>query len=187
MPLLGRNEKQSHPTLSNGSGSCSHPLGTLLLWKILAFLCHVRQGQALGKCNSTGNFFCSPCPVLCFQTSFNQSVHRHWHGSNVGQTDRQTDSLQGAKARTKPDARRAEAGSWLTWRFGRWQTRIFQWPQIQLPLPDPLKQEGKKNPGKVKPCNSPGTVPPPALQRGKDRHEQESRTPGQAVALLVLI
>lgn len=38
---LGRNDKQSHHTLSNGSGSCSHPLKMLHLWKISAFLCHI--------------------------------------------------------------------------------------------------------------------------------------------------
>lgn len=38
---LGRNDRQSHHTLSSGSGSCSYPLKMLLLWKISAFLCHI--------------------------------------------------------------------------------------------------------------------------------------------------
>lgn len=121
--LLGRNGKQSHCMLSNSSGSCSYPLGMLLLWKILAFLCHALTSTTTRKMQEHEEFLLLFLPTLVHPDKF-QSMHLQppWLSSNVGQSDK----LQEAKAHTKPDARGAEAVLWLTWHFGRSQKLIFQ-------------------------------------------------------------
>ena len=68
-----------------------------------------------------------------------------------------------------------------------WKVADADFPIAPNPTPTARPSEtGRKKTSKVKPYTSPETVPP-ALQWSKDWCEQESRTPGQVVLLLVFI
>lgn len=58
-----------------------------------------------------------------------------------------------------------------------WKVADADFPTAPNPTPTARPSEtGKKKTSKVKPYNSPATIPPPALLRSKDWRERESRS-----------